>query len=70
VVAVDQSGSQVQLTHVVHFASASYASSQVSEVQAVYRFATDISTWEENVKAIQNYAATNLEGAVALAGGS
>ena len=68
-VAVDYSGSQVQLTHVVHFASASYASSQVSEVQGVYKFATDFSTWEENVKAVQNYAQTNLEEAVALAGG-
>jgi hypothetical protein len=68
-VTVDQSGSQVQLTHLVQFASADYASSQVGEVKGVYRFASDFSLWEENVKAVQDFTPTNLEGAVALAGG-
>jgi hypothetical protein len=69
VVAVDVANQQVTLTHVVHFSSASVASSQVGEVQAVYRFATDFSLWEENVKAVQTFSMTNLQGAVALAGG-
>ena len=69
VVAADFSNQQVQLTHVVRFGSSSIASSQVKQVQAVYRFASDFSTWEEDVKAVQTYAASNLEGAVALAGG-
>jgi len=69
VVAVDYSNQQVQFTHVVNFRSSSYASSQVGQVQGVYRFANDFSIWEENVKAVQNYTPTNLEEAVALAGG-
>jgi hypothetical protein len=69
VVVVDYSNQQVQVTHVVRFSSSSYASSQVGQVQAVYRFATDFSLWEENVKAVQNFSPANLEGAIALAGG-
>ena len=68
VVAVDYTNQQVQFSRVVNFRSAGYASSQVSQVQAVYRFANDFSIWDENVKAVQNYSPTNLENAVGLAG--
>lgn len=68
VVTVDVVDQKVQLTHVVRFISASAASSQVGQVQAVYRFASDFSEWEEFVKATQTLSMTNLEGAVALTG--
>jgi hypothetical protein len=69
VVTVDVADQRVQLTHVVRFISSNVASSQVAQVQGVYRFATDFSSWEENVKAVQSYSLKNLQGAVALVGG-
>ena len=68
VVAVDVVGQEVQFTHVVRFISSGAASSQVGQVQAVYRYANEFSQWEEFVKATQTYSMTNLEGAVALTG--
>ena len=68
-VSVDVVGQQVQLTHVVRFSSSGVASSEVGQVQAVYRFARDFSLYEENVKAVQDFAFGSLQEAVALAGG-
>jgi len=68
VVTVDVANQEVQFTHVVRFISSGAASSQVGQVQAVYRYANEFSQWEEFVKATQTYSMTNLEGAVALTG--
>jgi len=68
VVTVDVSNQQIQLTHVVRFISSGEASSQVSEVKAVYKFATDFSQWEESIKAVQSLALENLQEAVELTG--
>ncbi len=68
VLAVDVVNKRVQITHVVRFVSASFAATQVSQVQAVYRFSSDFSQWEESVKAVQEMSMTNLQGAVALTG--
>jgi len=65
---VDATGGSVQLTHVVQFASPVYAGSQVSRVQAVYRFASDYSQWEECVKAVETLHFSNLQGTIHLAG--
>ena len=68
VVAVDVANQEVQLTHVVRFTSSGQASSQVGEVKAVYKFATDFSQWDESIKAVQSLSMTNLEEAVDLTG--
>lgn len=68
VLAVDVVDQKVQIAHVVKFVSPSYASSQVSQVQAVYKFASDFSQYEECVEAIESLAFKNLQGAVGLAG--
>ena len=68
VVTVDVSNDAVQLDHVVRFTSSDQASSQVDEVKAVYKFATDFSQWEESIKAAQTLSFTNLEEAVRLTG--
>ena len=68
VVTVDVANQEVQFTHVVRFISSGAASSQVGQVQAVYRYSSEFSQWEEFVKATQTYSMTNLEGAVALTG--
>ncbi|HEV2227191.1 MAG TPA: hypothetical protein VGR56_10360 [Nitrososphaerales archaeon] len=65
---VDVGGGKVQLTHVVQFASPSDAGSQVGRVQAVYRFASDYSQWEECIKAVETLSFSNLQGVVHLAG--
>jgi hypothetical protein len=67
-VTVDVTGGRVQLTHVVQFASSGEAGSQVGRVQAVYRFASDFSQWEDYVKAVETLPFTNLQGTVNLAG--
>ena len=64
--AVDAANQRVQITHVVRFVSSSFASSQVGEVQAVYKFASDFSQWEECVKAVQSLSLASLQGAVEL----
>ncbi len=68
VFAVDVAAQRVQLTHVVRFVSQSVASSQVGQVQAVYKFSNEFSQWEECVAAVQSISMTNLQGAVRLAG--
>ena len=68
VVTADVSNQEVQLTHVVRFTSSGQASSQVGEVKAVYKFATDFSQWEESIKAVQTLSFTNLQEAVELTG--
>ena len=65
---VDATGGRVQLTHVVQFASPNLAGSQVGRVQAVYRFASDFSQWEECIKAVETLGFSNLQGVVHLAG--
>jgi hypothetical protein len=65
---VDTAGGSVQLTHVVQFASPSFAGSQVSRVQAVYRFASDYSQWEECVKAVEMLHFSDLQGTIHLVG--
>lgn len=65
---VDAAGGSVQLTHVVQFGSPSEAGSQVGRVQAVYRFASDYSQWEECIKAVEMLHFSDLQGTVHLAG--
>jgi hypothetical protein len=66
--AIDTSGGQVQLTHVAEFSSSGEAGSQVGRVQAVYRFASDFSQWEDYVKAVEMLPFTSLQGSIHLAG--
>lgn len=69
VVAVDApSTGGVEVSNVVRFANATYASSQVDRVKASYRYAGDISQYEECVKAIEAYSIGSLQQAVRLAG--
>jgi hypothetical protein len=68
VLAVDVVSGHVQITHIVRFASSGYASSQVGEVKSVYRYASDFSQYEENVKAVEVLSLTSLQEAVDLAG--
>jgi hypothetical protein len=68
VLSVDVVSGHVRVSHVVEFANSSYASSQVGQVQAVYKFASDFSKYEENVRADEIFPFSNLMGAVNLAG--
>ncbi len=68
VVAVDVVSGTVQLSNVVRFTNATYASSQVQEVKAVYRYAADFSQYEECVKAVEMFPQSSLQEAVGLAG--
>jgi hypothetical protein len=68
VLTVDDTGGQVVLSHVVRFSSQGTASSQIQAVKNVFRFAGDYSQWEESVKAIEYFSASQLGQAVRLAG--
>ncbi len=68
VVAVDVSSGLVQLSNVVRFANATYASSQVQVVKAVYKYAAEFSQYEESIKAVQTFPESSLEEAVGLVG--
>ncbi len=68
VVAVDVASGTVQLSNVVRFANATYASSRVDEVKAVYRYAADFSQYEECIKAVEMFPQSSLQEAVGLAG--
>lgn len=68
VVAVDVVSGMAQLSNVVRFTNATYASSQVPEVKAVYRYATDFSQYEESIKAVETFPQSSLQEAVGLAG--
>ncbi len=68
VVAVDVASGTVQLSNVVRCANATYASSRVDEVKAVYRYAADFSQYEECIKAVEMFPQSSLQEAVGLAG--
>ena len=66
--AVDVVEGRVQLSHVVGFPTPEQASSNLSNMKVVYKFAADYSFYQEFIKADELLAFSNLEGAVNLAG--